>query len=341
MNDDPLSNQKRASRRLIVIIAAVFAGSLFFRILAWNGLEHTSLVFIGIPALLAVIVALMPTPRSATGTMFRVITLILLLSGIVFGEAFVCILFAAPIFYAVGGGIGAYIDYLNRHDQSRSNVRWVIFVAIAVAPASLEGVIPGFEFERVDSVTVVRRVRGSSADVQAALAQTPRFDRRLPWFLQLGFPTPGTTSGSGLEIGDVRRIEFRHGHHPGTLVFTVRNFKPGEVDFSAQADDSYITHWLSWREARVRWQEVGQGQTEVAWTLTYRRRLDPAWYFTPLERHGVRQAAGYLIDTLATPVIEPGATRSGDGQRRERRKCRPFFAHYIRIGSMPRMRNSK
>jgi hypothetical protein len=39
----------------------------------------------------------------------------------------------------------------------------------------------------------------------------------------------------------------------------------------------------------------------VTWTLSYRRRLDPAFYFAPLERYGVRLAADYLIATLATP----------------------------------------
>ena len=39
----------------------------------------------------------------------------------------------------------------------------------------------------------------------------------------------------------------------------------------------------------------------MTWTLSYRRRLDPAWYFAPLERYGVGLAAGYLIETLATP----------------------------------------
>jgi hypothetical protein len=41
----------------------------------------------------------------------------------------------------------------------------------------------------------------------------------------------------------------------------------------------------------------------VTWTLRYRRRLDPAWYFVPLERYGARLAAGYLIETLATPRL--------------------------------------
>ena len=69
------------------------------------------------------------------------------------------------------------------------------------------------------------------------------------------------------------------------------------MTFRPAHDDSYITHWLSWRDIDVEWREVAPGRTEVSWTLRYRRRLDPAWYFAPLERYATGLAAGYLIDT--------------------------------------------
>ena len=76
---------------------------------------------------------------------------------------------------------------------------------------------------------------------------------------------------------------------------------PASVAFTLASDSSYITHWLSWEDATVRWVPVDAGRTRVTWTLRYRRRLDPAWYFVPLERYGARLAAAYLVETLATP----------------------------------------
>ena len=132
--------------------------------------------------------------------------------------------------------------------------------------------------------------------------RVPRFERELPAFFKLGFPTPGVTGGEGLTIGAERRVEFLHGgHHPGSLVLRVASRTPRSVTFRPEQDDSYITHWLSWRDIDVEWREIAPGQTEVSWTLRYRRRLDPAWYFAPLERYATGLAAGYLIDTLATP----------------------------------------
>jgi hypothetical protein len=167
----------------------------------------------------------------------------------------------------------------------------------------MEGVVPRFELPRDAEATAVRVVPASAAEVERALAAPMRFDLPLPGFLKLGFPTPGETGGAGLRVGDRRTVEFAHGHHPGTLAMEVRAAAPGRVVFAPVADGSYLTHWLSWRSAEVRWRAV-PGGTEVRWTLRYRRRLDPAWYFAPLERHGVGVAAGYLIDALATPRAE-------------------------------------
>jgi hypothetical protein len=62
-----------------------------------------------------------------------------------------------------------------------------------------------------------------------------------------------------------------------------------------------MTHFLSWRSARVEWEAIDAQTTRVTWTLQYRRDLDPAWYFGPMEHYATQLAAGYLIDTVATP----------------------------------------
>ena len=134
------------------------------------------------------------------------------------------------------------------------------------------------------------------------LAETPRFDRELPLFFRLGFPTPRHPAGEGLQVGAPRSVMFAHeGHHSGTLSLKVVESTPTRVRFAAVSDDSYLTHWLRWREAVVELQPVGRGQTRVRWTLRYSRRLDPSWYFDPLERYGVSLAAQYLLDDLTTP----------------------------------------
>lgn len=38
--------------------------------------------------------------------------------------------------------------------------------------------------------------------------------------------------------------------------------------------------------------------TRVTLTIRYRRLLDPAWYFKPAERYGVRKAGQYFLDQI-------------------------------------------
>src|SRR6185436_6668907 len=108
--------------------------------------------------------------------------------------------------------------------------------------------------------------------------------------------------GEGREqrwVIQVRGGETRlHGMEPrtGDLVLTLDEARPGLVRWHAVSDSSHTTHFLDWRESIVRWEPIDAQTTRVSWTLTYRRGLDPAWYFGPMERYAARLAAGYLID---------------------------------------------
>lgn len=87
----------------------------------------------------------------------------------------------------------------------------------------------------------------------------------------------------------------------GNLILQLQEARPGFVRWHAAADDSHMTHFLVWRDVTVQWEPVGAHTTKVTWTLRYRRGLDPAWYFGPWERYAAGLAAGYLIDSVATP----------------------------------------
>jgi hypothetical protein len=295
----------RASARgtLVACIIALLVASVAYRILIAGKLQHTSMVFIGIPALLALALTGVQ-PRTSVGTVNKTVAVALCLSGILFGEGFICILMASPLFFLIGTIVGKIRQAGDRADVAEGSKggRWSRYGVVLLAPLCLEGVTPNFEASRSETVTVTRIVPASADAVRSALASPMLFDRPLPRFFKLGFPAPAHVAGAGLEVGSRRSIEFVHGrHHPGMLVLQVARSTPHSVTFTPVSDHSYITHWLSWREAAVDWTDMGDGRTRVTWTLRYDRRLDPAFYFKPLERYGVSLAARYLIETLATP----------------------------------------
>jgi hypothetical protein len=290
------SDRERRLNRFGVILIALVAVSITFRVVSGLHMQHTSLIFVGLPALLAWIVASSTPPATAAGSVMRATTLALLISWIFFGEAWICVLMAAPIFYLVGGII-ALIRRRFGGGPGRVGV-----TALLLLPLSVEGVTPELSVNRSRVVLVGATVNASVEAVRAQLAATPRFDRELPLFFKLGFPTPGHTSGEGLKVGDTRSVVFAHsGHHDGALVMRVACSNPNVIRFERVSDDSYLTHWLSWSHATVSLIELPSGQTRVLWELHYERRLDPAWYFDPLERYGVTLAAKYLLATLTTP----------------------------------------
>jgi hypothetical protein len=300
---DDARGERDARTLLGAILIALIAAGVAFRALVLHNLNHTSLVFMGIPAIIA-IAMLFVRPKTAIGTVNKVILIALCLSGAVFGEALVCILLSTPIFLLVGTLIGAVINWIRSWDSPEppSSPRWRAALGLALLPFGAEGVVPGWEFNREEQISFTQVVNATPSDVRAALAGTPDFDRRLPRFFRMGFPKPAHAMGSGIDIGDRRTVMFLHGeHHSGALVMQVSAVDSSSVTFTTASDSSYITHWLTWHGSKVQWHAVAPGQTAVTWTLSYRRRLDPAWYFVPLERYGARLAARYLIETAATP----------------------------------------
>lgn len=302
--DDSLDDEGAATRArwiLVSIIIALATGSVVYRLLVANRLEQTSALFIGLPAILAILVAMTGKSKSATGMIMNVMTLALLMSGILLGEGFICIVMAAPLFYLVAFAIGSIIDHSKRRGEESK--RMLSMMMLPFLLLSVEGVHDKLSFPRAETVVAESIVEGNAAAVEEALSQTPRFDKPLPAYLRLGFPRPVETSGAGLDPGDWRRVRFAGGEgKPGDLVLEVVEHERGSVRFRVISDKSHISHWLDWREAEVRWTKIDEAHTMVRWSLRYDRRLDPAWYFAPWERYAAHAAASYLIDAAATPT---------------------------------------
>jgi hypothetical protein len=283
------------------LVFAIAAGCLLYRILVLKRLEQSALLFVGIPALLAVVIACTPKAKTLVGGTMKATTLFLLLSAPLLGEGFICILMAAPLFYAVAGGIAAIITAVQTSDKNRKQNMLPCLALIGILPMALEGSRPALSFNREEAVTARRVVSATPEEVESALSQSPRTNLSIPFFFK-SFPRPTEAHGKGLKPGDLRSIHFAGGEgRPGDVVLRVVESEPGHARFGAVSDQSKIAHWLAWEYADVRWQAVDATHTQVQWTLGYRRLLDPAWYFRPWERYAVRTSADYLIRANATP----------------------------------------
>ena len=295
----------RARVTITAIIVAVTIASLAYRVILGAGLQQTAALFVGLPALLAIAVVFLVSPRSAVGVACKAVTVGMLVSVVALGEGFLCVAMSAPLFYLVAVFVGFLIDARRRFEDGAFTT-FTCIAALMFVPLSLEGVTNATSLNRDEWVTETQLVHAASGDVARALVEQPRFDRALPPYLRAGFPRPVYTriENGRRWIVRLRGGETRfHGTEPttGDLVLQLVESRPGFVHWRALSDDSHMTHFLQWREATVRWHAVDERRTEVTWSLRYRRGLDPAWYFGPWERYAARLAARYLIDAVATP----------------------------------------
>ncbi len=288
-------------QRKLVLLGVVLSFaivSLGYRVMFVAHLETTSLLFVGIPTAIAVLLVLTVQPKSALATAMASVTFMLLLSAILFGEGLICILMAAPLAYLVAAIVGVAVDSATR----KKPVSGLLLLAPIVL-MSLEGTNAHISFPREQGVISRAVVAATPGEVEATLASAPRFRTPLPYYLRMSFPRPVSARGEGLRVGDSRVIHFAGGEgRPGDLTMEIANVSPASVTFRALSDKSKIAHWLAWEETTVAWRPVDAQHTEITWELRYRRGLDPLWYFEPWERYAVGLAGDYLIANAATPV---------------------------------------
>ena len=282
---------------IAVMVAFTVAGALYRGLVAHN-LNHTALMFLGVPLVLAVVLALSPKAESATGGIMKGMTLALLLLAPLLGEGMICILIASPLFYLIGLIVGWILDR-----QRGSKGLKLSCVSVLLLPLCLEGTTPAWTVERTQTVSATRVVDAPVANVEAALAQSPALATVLPAALKIGFPVPLEASGSGLQVGAARTIHFTgaEGAPPGDVTVRITQSGPGHLHSVVTCNETKLAQWLEWTGMDVTWHAIDASHTSVTWTIAFERNLDPAWYFAPLEGAAVREVAAYMIAANATP----------------------------------------
>jgi hypothetical protein len=301
---DNLSKPKIKPTLLFYGVLVLGLAGGVFTFLYRHYLIDSAALYIGLPILLAVGMSLLPETKSAMGATMKGITIALLLSAIVLQEGTICILFAAPIFYGVGAIFAAVVDHSRR--KAKDSKLLSVAVGGILAVLSIEGTTPLTSFNRDNDVSVSKVVNASQDEIRSQIAVESSLGTRKPLFLSL-FPYPLTVTPLGLNLGEETKIHFVYVKHiwwtkvEGDLVLKVIESSNDRILFSTVRDDSYLSHYLKWQSSEVSFVAIDDHHTQVTWRLTYKRILDPYWYFGPMQNYAVRLAAKELIDHVATP----------------------------------------
>nr|WP_239648102.1 hypothetical protein [Nocardiopsis ganjiahuensis] len=308
------------------VVLAAFVGLLAVRVTRFGGLDQTALFYVGLPALLALLVVFGCRARSAVGVAMVVTTLGLLLAGPLLGEGMVCLVISAPLIY----GITALVTWLGvalfRSDQRHPNALVAVPILFAL---TMEG-IGGFSLlPREDTGTGSVLVEAAPADVAAALAAPPEYAPPSALLLRaVPFPEPVEAVGEGLAVGDTRLVHFTPRrtlalgaeatprHLELEIVESEVGDDGGRVVFEV-TEDTAFANWMEMERAVATWQtEAVAGEadrTRLTWEIDYRRTYDPSWYFGPVQAYATGLAADYLAGTFRDAALAPA--ESGEEPR--------------------------
>ncbi|AGL17407.1 hypothetical protein [Actinoplanes sp. N902-109] len=287
--------QPRTANWVLATLITMF-GAVMLVATVEGGRADSALLFVVLPTLLAAVLALTPG-RTPHGRVFVTTTIALLLIAVALHEGAICVLVAAPLVYAVAHGVTALIRWAGRSRRT----------GLAILPLPLlllggfEGVDQDLRIQPDQSSQVTRVVALTPEQVRARLTAGPQpVAVREPVLRLLQAPAPVHVAGAGLTPGDRWMFGYGATSHGsgGHIVTEVSAAAPGRVVFAVVADSTITSRWLRWRAAEVRWHATADGRTAVTVELAYRRRLDPSWYFGPIQDGLLHEGAGHLLDML-------------------------------------------
>ena len=280
-----------------VIVTAL---AIYLSVRAWVFTPYSSgsaLFFTAVPALFAALLALAPQREDLVSKSGKATLIALGVSATFLGEGIVCLILASPLILGVvllcAAGIRRAKHSLlsadkDVEDGSGTQAPMLLVLGFVILSA-FEGL--AFDFERLEAVSASGVYPKSADQVRELGLDTPRFEKDLPLFLKLGFPTPTGTD----RHGDVITVDFTE----GLMKFRVVEDEDFVV-FDVLEDTTPISNWVEIKRSMMTWTSLGD-LTSVEWTVEYRRILDPGWYFAPIMRYGIGQMGTYLLETTVSP----------------------------------------
>ena len=289
---------------LLCYLALIGIFVLYNHLLISKKLYHSALLYVLIPYFISVAITLF-RPKSDSGSLLgryfnHILTAlsIFLSTSILIGEGFICILFFAPIYL-----IFVSIAYINRYILNKKNNKYSIVLPALIILMSMEGVAPSLSLPRHSSVEVTQSTNLSVKEIKDNLAKEFTLDKKRHWLLSI-FPMPYQIEAGSLKVGDIHTVYTRYHRwfvantHEGKAELLIEEVGANHVKTRVLSDTSYFSTYLNGTGTEIKLEPNADGGTDIKLKLNYRRNLDPAWYFHPLQKYGVEKMGELIIKEL-------------------------------------------
>lgn len=286
---------------IIITLLSAFTG-IVISVLRSKGMDGSALLYIGIPTFIAIAFAHTSSSKTIVGSTLKAITFIILISGPLLQEGYICMIMAAPILYIVGALAAWPFDHNRKKKDHTSKLNTFVLPSILVI-MSMEGVITETSFDRHNTIEHTQIINASVSEIKHRMASTRTLKSPDSWFAKI-FPKPTVLNASGLQKGDQYWLDISYfkwiywNEKQGKVVYEVVENQENHIKFKPIYDDSYISSYLTWHDTNVILQAISETQTKVIWSINFQRDIDPAWYAQPLQRHAVASVAKVMVDSL-------------------------------------------
>lgn len=305
-----------------VILLIIGVSTLTLRALLDSDFATTTLVYIAVPFAISLLLAFFTKgPQQRTWLMrylnhMRLSTIVFLATSVILFEGFICVAMFMPIYYIVVtiGFAAAALLHPESDDGSDDKLRNTFKaygLPVLVLMMVTEGLIPATTVERTGTATYIADSHLSIAQLQANMAKPIAFESERHWFLKL-FPLPDKVAAGTLNEGDIHKLHFTYKRwvftnaHKGEMHVKIAKVSPRYIRTELIRNDSYLASYMQIDGTDVRFTPLADGTTRVALTVRYERRLDPAWYFGPMQNLAARQSAKQFLSDIIMrhPVTE-------------------------------------
>jgi len=301
----PKNTQNKLPIFLIAITGAVF---ILARLILDSRFSHSALFYVAIPFTVSILLALVTSPskkQNAWGAYLRDMrlgTIVLLGTSAFLFEGFLCVLFIIPIYYIVLTLGFLFKLSWERAERKRHKANASV-IPLFVAILALEGLAPSTSFERQNSVTQTLIIAATIEELKANMARPIDLPGKRALYLSV-FPLPVESKTGSLQAGDIHTLSFVYKRwfvtniDKGELHLRIDEVGERHVKTSIVKNTSYFSKYLTIQGTEVKFTPLSDGRTTVSLTVHYKRLLDPAWYFDPLQKLAVNQSADYLIRSV-------------------------------------------
>jgi len=286
---------------LVAILLSAFTG-IVISALRSTGLGGSALLYIGVPTLIALAFVNNSDSKTVMGSTLKAITFMILISGPLLQEGFVCMVMAAPILYIVGALVAWPFDYYRKKKENASKLNLYIMPFLLLV-MSMEGVTDETTFDRHNVAEYSQVIEGSVTDIKNRLSVSRELQASGSLFYRF-FPGPEMINANGLAVGDRQWVDISYlkwlywNEKRGAIQFEVAENRNNYLRFKPVADDSYISSYLTWGDTAVFLQPVSEHETRVTWRINFQRDIDPAWYAQPLQQYMVGLVARAMVVSL-------------------------------------------